>query len=163
MPKNFCGYGLASPGQIKQFVQIVCDVLGAGEANSAVLLLCETAAAETGYGTYKDPTPDGAGRGLYQCDEIAFIDVQHRARQSDVDKLKTVFGFDLRQLQWRDLNFSPLLQTVIARLHYKLIPDPIPLTLSGRAEYWKRYYNTAAGKGSAAEYIERVKPYQIYF
>lgn len=158
-----CGYGLVAPAQIKQFAQAVCKVLGAGEGNSAVYLLCETAAAETHYGTYRDPTPNGAGRGLYQCDEIAFKDVQMRVRQADVDLLKAAFDFDLRKAEWDDLNLSPLLATVFARLHYKLKPEPVPQTLLGRAGYWKKYYNTAAGKGTAEEYIARVKPFQVYF
>lgn len=41
-----CGYGLVAPAQVKQFAQAVCEVLGRGEQNSAVYLLCETAAAE---------------------------------------------------------------------------------------------------------------------
>lgn len=163
MAKLLCGYGLVAPAQIKQFAQAVCDVLGRAEQNSAVYLLCETAAAETHYGTYRDSTPGGAGRGLYQCDEIAFKDVQQRARQADVDALKAAFDFDLRKVEWDDLNLSPLLATVFARLHYKLKPELIPQTLFGRANYWKKYYNTSAGKGTAAEYIARVQPFQVYF
>lgn len=162
MPKLVCGYGLVAPAQVKQFAQAVCNVLGAGEQNSAVYMLCETAAAETHYGTYSDPTPGGAGRGLYQCDEIAFKDIQQRVRQADVDALKAAFDFDLRKVEWDDLNLSPLLATVIARLHYKLKPESIPLSLAGRAAYWKKFYNTSAGKGTADEYIERVKPFQVY-
>lgn len=163
MAKLVCGYGLVAPAQIKQFAQAVCDVLGRGEHNSAVYLLCETAAAETQYGTYRDLTPNGAGRGVCQCDEIAFKDVQQRTRQADVDAVKAAFDFDLKKVQWDDLNLSPLLAFVFARLHYKLKPEAIPQTLFGRAAYWKKYYNTVAGKGSAEEYIARVKPFQVYF
>lgn len=163
MSELVCGYGLVAPGQVKQFAQAVCEVLGRGEQNSAVYLLCETAAAETGYGTYRDSTPGGAGRGLYQCDEIAFKDVQQRSRQADIDALKAAFDFDLRKVEWDDLNLSPLLATVFARLHYKLKPEAIPLTLLGRAGYWKKFYNTSSGKGSAEEYIARAKPFQVYF
>lgn len=163
MATHVCGYGLVALEQVKQFAQAVCDVLGPGENNAAVLLLCETAAAETRYGIYSDPTPNGAGRGLYQCDHVAFIDVQQRARPGDLEKLKSTFDLDLKKIEWDDLNFSPLIATVIARLHYKLVPEPIPQTLAGRAVYWKKYYNTVAGKGSPEEYIERVKPFQKYF
>lgn len=162
MARLVSGYGIVALMQIKQYAQAVCEVLGRGDQNSAVYLLCETAAAETRYGTYFDPTPNGAGRGLYQCDEIAFKDIQVRARQADVDALKTAFDFDLRKLEWNDLNMSPLLATVFARLHYKLRPEAIPLTRDGRADYWKKFYNTAAGKGTAAEYIARVKDFQVY-
>ncbi|HSX49920.1 MAG TPA: hypothetical protein VLF09_03120 [Cellvibrio sp.] len=163
MTKLVAGYGLVALAHIKHYAQAVCDVLGRGEHNSAVYLLCETAAAETHYGTFRDATPGGAGRGLFQCDEIAFKDVLMRVRQADVDALKAAFDFDLRKVEWDDLNLSPLLAAVVARLHYKLKPEPIPLTLVGRAAYWKKYYNTSLGKGTPAEYIERVKPFQVYF
>ncbi len=163
MAKLLCGYGLVAPAQLKQFAQAVCDVLGRGDGNSAVYLLCETAAVETQYATYRDLTPNGAGRGVCQCDEIAFKDVQQRTRQADVDAVKAAFDFDLKKVQWDDLNLSPLLAFVFARLHYKLKPEAIPQTLRGRAEYWKKYYNTALGKGSVEEYIARVKPWQVYF
>lgn len=126
------------------------------------MLRCETAAAETRDGTSSDPTPNGAGRGFYQCDEIAFNDIQARARKDDIAALKTAFDFDLRKVEWNDLNMSLLLATVFARLHYKLRPEAIPQTLAGRADYWKKFYNTSAGKGTAAEYIERVSHYQAY-
>lgn len=148
MARLICGYGLVALVQVKHYAQAVCDVLGCGEQNAAVYLLCETAAAETGYGTYADPTPNGAGRGLYQCDEIAFKYIQARVRQADVSALKTAFDFDLRKVEWNDLNLSPLLATVFARLHYKLRPEAIPLTLASRAEFWKKFYNTSAGKGT---------------
>lgn len=163
MTKLVCGYGLVSPAQVKQFAQAVCDVLGRGEQNAAVYLLCETAAAETHYGTYRDSTPNGAGRGVCQCDEIPFKDVQQRTRQADVDAVKAAFDFDLRKVEWNDLNLSPLLAMVFARLHYKLKPEAIPLTLVGRAGYWKKYYNTVLGKGTPEEFIARVKPFQVYF
>ena len=102
-------------------------------------------------------------RGLYQCDEIAFKDVQQRSRQADIDALKAAFDFDLRKVEWDDLNLSSLLATVLARLHYKLKSEAIPLTLLGRAGYWKKFYNTSSGKGSAEEYIARAKPFQVYF
>lgn len=162
MARLVSGYGIVALAHIKQYAQAVCEVLGRGNQNAAVYLLCETAAAETRYGTYFDPTPNGAARGLYQCDEIAFNDIQARARQADVDALKTAFDFDLRKVEWNDLNMSPLLATVFARLHYKLRPEAIPLTLAGRADYWKKFYNTSAGKGTAAEYIARALDYKDY-
>ncbi len=155
------GYGLISAVQVKHFSQSVCAVLGGGEA--AVRLLFETAAAETLCGTVPDKTRHGAGRGLFQCDEIAHRDVVTRAKQSDVDALEKAFDFDLRRIQWDDLNYSPLVAAAVCRLHYKLRPEALPLSLNGRAEYWKKYYNTVAGKGSAADYLHRVSMCERYF
>lgn len=154
------GYGLVSTLHIKGICQAVCDVLGGDE--HVVRLMCETAAAETGYGTIPDKTRHGAGRGLFQCDKIAFDDVLARTRPQRVKALEQAFDFDLLRVEWDDLNYSPLLAAVVCRLHYLLIPEPVPQTLKGRAEYWKKYYNTVAGKGSPADYIFRVQKWERF-
>lgn len=157
------GYGLVSKAQVKHFAQAVCDVLGRGEQNSAVYLLCETAAVETQYGSYADPTPNGAGRGLMQCDEIAFRDVINRASAKDITSIKAAFDIDLKIVEWNDLNYSPLLAMIIARLHYKLRPGAIPQTVKGRAAYWKQYYNTVLGKGTVEHYLKSANQFRNYY
>lgn len=157
------GYGLVSLAHVKHYAQAVCNVLGAGNQNSAVYLLCETAAAETQFGTYADPTPNGAGRGLYQCDQIPFKDVQFRSSAADADAIKLAFDINIKAVEWDDLNYSPLLATIFARLHYKLRPGAIPQTLAERAEYWKKHYNSILGKGTVEHYIESSLKYRNYY
>ena len=157
------GYWLVSLAHVKHYAQAVCNVLGVGDQNAADYLLCETAAAETQFGTYADPTPNGAGRGLYQCDQLPFKDVQARSRPADVDAIKLAFDIDIKAVEWDDLNFSPLLATIFARLHYKLRPGAIPQTLVERAEYWKKHYNSVLGKGTVEHYIESSLKYRNYY
>lgn len=42
---------------------------------------------------------------------------------------------------------------LFARLHYFRDPRPIPDTIQGQAEYWKRVYNTMAGAGTVGDYM----------
>lgn len=156
------GYGLVSPLQVKQFAQAVCDAIGRGDQSAAVLLLCETAAVESDYGKARERTRNGAGRGLFQCERIAFDDVLRRASQEDVDALEAAFDFNLRSIEWNDLKYAPLLAIAICRLHYKLRHGTVPLTLKQRAEYWKQHYNVRAGRGSVAHYIERALYWKKY-
>lgn len=148
-------YGLYSTLQIRPMAEAVVDVLGGGE--EAVLLLCETAAAETLYGTLPDPTPSGAANGLCQCDEKPFLDTVKRTSLADIAAIKKAFGFDLREIKWTDLRYSPLLSLIVCRLHYKLRPGKIPSTLEGRAQYWKVNYNSVLGAGTVQGYIKKVK------
>lgn len=150
---------MAKPEQAIEFVVEVCNVLGHGENNTAVQLMLETAAQETHLGRYRDPTPHGAGRGLFQCDPISFNDVQQRARKSDVDAVRQRFGLDITQVQHSALDSSPLLAAIFCRLHYKFFPEVIPLTVEGRGSYWKRLYNTTSGRGTVAEYVRNVNRY----
>ena len=154
------GYGLTSVEQIKLIAIAVCDVLGHGSNGMAVNMLCETAAAETQCGTVADKTRDGAGRGLFQCDEIAFIDVIKRSSLTDIKALETAFDFDLRAIEWSVLNYSPLIAAAVCRLFYKLRPGAIPIDVHGRAEYWKKFYNTALGAGTVEHYIASVNQFK---
>lgn len=47
----------------------------------------------------------------------------------------------------------------MARIHYMRQPGNIPADVAGQASYWKKYYNTPKGKGTAAEYIKNWQKY----
>lgn len=144
-------YGITRKTQAVEMANDVCLALGGGTL--AVLLLLETAQQETHLGQYRDPTPDGAGRGITQFDKIGIDDIIDRARESDKEKVREAFGIDLDQLEHDDIDFQPLTCFILTRLKYKKIPARIPESLEGRAEYWKEHYNTVAGKGHASEYV----------
>ena len=146
-------YGLTSFQMLQEAVYAVCDVLGHGQGNKAALLMLETAAQETRAGTFKDPTPYGAGRGVFQIDKIAFDDLCTRCPPRVYESIKQAFAIDIRKCQHNQVDSSPLLAAIFCRLFYYLIPAPIPQTVEERADYWKKYYNTVAGKGTAAEYV----------
>ena len=53
------------------------------------------------------------------------------------------------------------LATAFCRLRYFVVPAalPAPGDLEAQAAYWKNHYNTAAGAGTVAGYILKVRPY----
>lgn len=146
-------YGLTSFNNLIEAVYAVCDVLGHGAGNKAPLLMLETAAQETRAGTFKDPTPYGAGRGVFQIDKIAFDDLCTRCPPRAYKAVQEAFGIDIRKCQHSQVDNSPLLAAIFCRIFYLMIPAAIPQTVEERAHYWKRYYNTVAGKGTAEEYV----------
>lgn len=156
-----CGYGLVRPEQARDYVTAICDLLGHGAGNNAVCMLLETAAQETQMGRFRDPTPNGAGRGLFQIDPIGFEDVQARARDGDVFRVRSAYSFDIREVRHNDLDASPLLSTVFCRLFYKLKPEPFPQTIFQRADYWKRHYNTVLGRGTPEEYVRNAEAWMV--
>jgi len=50
----------------------------------------------------------------------------------------------------------------LCRLKYRPVPKAIPAKsdLSGQAEYWKKHYNTAGGKGSINKFIKIIRTYE---
>lgn len=146
-------YGLIKEEHLKDIAEAVCDSLGYGSNGTANELLVETAMAETHGGTLKDPTLY-AGMGITQFDKMPFQDVKDRVRSSDKMKLLQDFDINLDIVEWEHLRYTPLLAMIFTRLKYKKVQEAIPSTLEERADYWKYYYNTLAGKGTAEHYIE---------
>ena len=157
MNKVNCFYGLVSPFHAVEIAQRVCEVLGNGRYGVAYLLILETACAETMLGQFNDPTPKYAGNGLCQHDKIPFYDIAKRTSEKNRKLILDNFGFDIRKTKWIELCYSPLLAFIFCRLHYKLIREEIPDTRTGRAGYWKKYYNTKAGRGTPEHYLKQIK------
>jgi hypothetical protein len=152
----FMFYGLSSARQIKELSELVCDVIGHGANNNAVDLLVETCGAETLLGTGRDHTVYNAGAGCAQVDEGTFLWLQEKYGDSSISKkLKLSLNVELANVQYNELDYSPLLCIVFARLRYWTIPQAIPLSIAQRAQYWKEHYNTSEGKGTPEEYLER--------
>lgn len=150
-------YGLVRVEHALDIAEAICDVLGHGANGRAVHLMLETSAQETQLGGYVDPTPYRAGTGLCQIDEIAFRDIVTRTNPRNRKLIRDEFGVDLARLKYQELEFNPFLSLLFCRLHYILVPAPIPATVDERAIYWKRYYNTFAGKGTPEEYLANSK------
>lgn len=66
---------------------------------------------------------------------------------------------ELAKIQFIDLAYNDEISILLCRLRYLRDPNPIPSNLEGRAKYWKRIYNTTAGKGKPEEFIENYKKY----
>lgn len=147
-------YGLVSKLQALEIAKAVCSAIG---GNPLVAdLLIETAAAETLLGEYRDPTPYGAGTGVTQVDKGTFDWLKGRYKGHTIaSQIYSAFGITLSRVSYLELETSPLLSFIFCRLRYYTVPDPIPSNRAGRAEYWKRHYNTSAGKGTPEEYLER--------
>jgi hypothetical protein len=129
----------------------VCDCLGYGINHTAHLLIVETATTETGLGRIKDTTL-GAGMGICQFDKMPFYDIRKRSAKYK-EKIYEELGVDIDLVEWEHLRYNSFLSLLFCRLFYKPIPKQIPDDIKERAIYWKKYYNTELGKGTAEHYL----------
>lgn len=53
----------------------------------------------------------------------------------------------------RLIHCSDRVAVAFARLHYFRVPSPVPEFLAEQAAYYKKHYNTVAGKGTPEKYI----------
>jgi hypothetical protein len=146
-------YGATDKQHIIDEATIVCRALGNGKTGKAIDLLLETAAAETQLGTYPDRSMQN-GHGLCQVDNIAIKDLKTRTRTRHKEKIEFYLGIDFDTLTQHDIQTQPRAAFIFCRLHYILVPEYIPETLFERANYWKKYYNTEAGKGTPVHFIK---------
>jgi len=149
-------YGLKSKEQALDLATEVCNGLGKENEVESQLILLGTACAETKLGTYPDNTPKTLGVGLCQHDQIGLDDIKQEGEQRHFDIIKTLWGYDILAIKLADLAHDPKLSFICCRLSYKRIPAPIPKTTKDKAAYWKKYYNTEAGKGTEQHYIDAV-------
>lgn len=127
-------------------------------------LLLGTAAQESHMGYYRRQIK-GPARGIFQMEpdteRSMWLDsIAHRP--SLAVSIHSVCGIDRPDPQALEFNLS--YQTIMARLRYYLwVKEPIPESLRGQAEYWKKHYNTEAGAGTPAEYIANYRTYVLGF
>ncbi len=155
-------YGLINIAQVREFSAAVAAIFPGSNQTLTTQIMVETAAAETQCGTLVDPTKRGAGRGLFQCDDLPFADTINRSKRTDLELIRSRFGIDMSVVKASDLDYSPLLAAIVCRLFYMLRPGSIPATVEERAAYWKKYYNTALGAGTVEHYLESAKRYKLF-
>lgn len=124
----------------------------------AVNLLLGTAAQESELGRWLGQigTTDGA-KGIYQMEDATFEDIRDRyLEQPGKEPLKLLLS------QWAPGRPTPEIlagnlyaATFFARVHYWMVPEPLPEFIEEQAEYYKEHYNTPLGKATVEQYMDR--------
>lgn len=124
----------------------------------AIDLLMGTAAQESHVGMYIHQIGGGPAKGIFQMEPGTYHDIWEHyigPRPDMREMFARVTGLD-------PVNYPPAdrmvwdlqLATIMCRLHYYRVNDPLPDNLEGQARYWKQYYNTNLGAGSVTEYLD---------
>lgn len=119
-------------------------------------LLMGTCAQESHMGEYLVQLDNGPARGIYQMEPATQDDVYLnflRHRPVMQDQIDTLFNMALSP----DLNLIANLPyaTAICRAQYYRFREPLPdgNDIEGMAHYWKCYWNTVLGKGTASQFM----------
>ncbi len=118
-------------------------------------LVLGTAAHESKLGTYLHQVR-GPALGVFQMEPATYRDiwVNWLPGQGDLAaRLANIAGTDgapLADVMVFNLKFA----AAMCRVFYRRIKAPLPAAgdLAGQAAYWKKYYNTALGKGTPEQY-----------
>lgn len=78
------------------------------------------------------------------------------------EKLKSELGLDLTQMSYEDLQ-QPIVSIAFARAYLLTVPESIPTDIKEQGEYWKKYYNTSSGKGTARRFSREGRRFNINY
>ena len=137
-------------------VRPVLEAIG-GHSMAAENLVLGTALQESNL-HYLRQLAEGPARGLFQMEPATHDDIwdnylAYRNELADQVSSFLVPGRDrFGQLVW-NLGYA----CAMCRVHYQRVPEPLPdaTDIQGLAAYWKRHYNTAQGKGTIQEFVEK--------
>ena len=146
---------------VEDKIEFFAEILGdqPNEVEFMKELVWQESKNGTAAGTYELDSKGEGSYGVAQVDRSGFDQIQGKITDPEsryfkvAETLKEVAGLDLSTVKYEDLN-DDLLSVIYGRLYLAQITnDPIPDTVEGRAEYWKKYYNTSAGKGTVKGYL----------
>jgi hypothetical protein len=108
----------------------------------------------------------GPARGLFQCEPWVSVDICNNYLSYRPELMKKVANaikvnishfVEPKEEDWDFILETNLAaQIAMCRLHYRRIPSKLPNSLKGQAAYWKKYYNSSAGRGTVEDFLERV-------
>ncbi len=126
-------------------------------SQAAENLLVGTALQESRL-TYLKQHGNGPALGIYQIEPKTHIDLWENFINYRKSLISSVLEYT-PSLPALDAQLITNLgyATIIARLIYWRVAEPMPKSddLEGLAKYYKKYYNTLAGKATAAEWLEK--------
>lgn len=118
-------------------------------------LLLGTAIAESGLRALKQR--GGPALGLWQMEPATHDDIVHNYLDYRGElRNKVLFATASIGFNSDYLVFNLRYACAFARIHYMRVPEPLPREndIEGQARYWKKYYNTEAGKGTVKHYLK---------
>lgn len=143
----------------KQLHSVILDTLefcGMITTSNVVNMIIETACIESNCGEYIKQLK-GPACSIFQIEPRTAKDiiqnyiVKNKLRLQNFNRLYNA-NLTLEQNLCTNLMFA----IFMCRCFYLRIKEPIPSTVDLRAKYWKKYYNTAKGKGTVEKYIKAV-------
>ena len=122
-------------------------------------LVFETGMAESGYRNLEQ-IGGGPGVSFWQIEIGTVQDIWENYVLYRKPYIESFYRMGLVE---DDLTFCVVTNIALAcafcRLYYRRKPGLIPSSMPARAAYWKRYYNTAKGRGTVDHYIAANMPH----
>ena len=153
---------MLNQSQVKDLIERILKSMDL-YSSEALDLVYKTGKVESGYKYLRQIK--GPARGLFQCEAWVAVDICKNYLEYRKDLMRKVAESTMVKLSYfvdpKEEDWDFLLETNVAvqiamcRLHYRRIPKPLPSSAEGQAEYWKKYYNSMAGRGTVEDFLVR--------
>lgn len=140
---------------LHEIIRPVLRDMGLGGVYAEALVL-GTACQESHCGLWLVQLDQGPARGIFQMEPATHDDIWNRFLSDRQDLANKVRRWRLQYgngMGADEMTGNLYYATAMCRIHYLRVPEPIPETLPGQAKYYKKYYNTAAGSATEADYL----------
>lgn len=157
--------------QIKDLVTKTCNQMGEKYASEdAINLVVATGIVESRY-EYLKQMGTGPARSFWQVEAATAVDtlahfLVHRPKL--MKKCASASFLDIKHWQnfdeklWEEILEKNIASGIIhCRLKYWRVPKRMPNSVEGKAEYWKKYYNTEGGAGDPQHFIDAYRKWLI--
>ena len=127
----------------------------------AEALLLGTAAQESAMGRYLHQLGGGPALGVFQMEPATFRDIWRNYIHFQPDITRRLALHWPMEPEPEEMISDLMLAAVMCRLHYRRVLEPLPdhQDVGALAAYWKRYYNTPAGRGVESDFIQSWRRY----
>ena len=148
----------------KQLRELIVETLKEIDLYSedAVNLMMGTAAQESRLGEFIRQLFGGPALGIFQMEPNTFRDIckNYLVYKKDLwDKIINICNSPFVSPDMLVWNLK--LAICMTRVHYLRVPEKLPNSIEGYANYYKKYYNTYLGKATTEEFIHNYKKYVL--
>lgn len=143
------------PQHLREYViRPACQALGLYSLAAEELLL-GTACQESQCGRWLHQLGRGPALGPWQMEPATHDDIWANFLKHKPELVKKVATLTVGAVSG-EMTWNLKYAAAMCRLHYFRVREALPVAgnLNGQAHYWKTYYNTLAGKGTAQEYVK---------
>lgn len=145
--------------QLKEAIVKILQKLQLPINEDVVNLISEIACVESNCGDYIKQI-NGPACGIFQIEPNTAKDIINNYLAYRTQYKNKVMSTYINSMTIEEnLMYNLAFSVALCRVFFLRITESVPNTVEGRAEYWKKYYNTVYGKGTVEDYIKKVEKY----
>lgn len=145
--------------QLKNAIVKVLQKIQLPISEEVVNMIAEIACVESNCGEYIKQI-NGPACGIFQIEPNTATDIMNNYLQYRDAYKNAVMSVYINKLSIEEnLQYNLAFSIAMCRAFLLRIKESVPDTVEERAKYWKKYYNTAYGKGTIEDYLKKVEKY----